>query len=106
MRSVTFGSSGNPEASTGIGGSRVEGAAADDGATVVSVGSEGVGGAGRGRMGAGGRARSTVASKRLRLLLLHGNSSAASLLLQARGRDEAWWGWGLSVFGSFVHFVD
>lgn len=29
-----------------------------------------------------GRGRSTVATKRLRLLLLHGNSSAASLLLQ------------------------
>lgn len=79
-----FGSSGNPGVSTGVGGSRVEGAAADDGATIASVGSEGVGGVGRGRMGAGGRGRSTVASKRLRLLLLHGNSSAASLLLQAR----------------------
>ena len=82
-----FDSSGNPGVSTGLGGPRVEVASADDAATAVSVGSEGVGGAGRGRMGAGGRGRSTVASKRLRLLLLHGNSSAASLLLQARGRE-------------------
>lgn len=42
-----------------------------------------------GRGGVGSRGgRSTVASKRLRLLLLHGNSSAASLLLQVRVRRD------------------
>lgn len=46
----------------------------------------------RGASGIGGyvettgvsRGRSTVATKRLRLLMLHGNSAAASLLLQVR----------------------
>eukprot|EP00752_Nemacystus_decipiens_P013802 g12254.t1 len=57
--------------------------------TAVNDGNDGVfasaggGLGGGGRSGAGSRGgRSTVASKRLRLLLLHGNSSAASLLLQ------------------------
>lgn len=72
--------------STGAGGGKAslgEGNG-DDGVMVGSVG-EGLRGGGRDGLGGGhsrGASRSTVASKRLRLLLLHGNSAAASLLLQ------------------------
>lgn len=42
--------------------------------------------------GGGGRGRSTVATKRLRLLLLHGNSAAASLLLQVKREWDVYLG--------------
>lgn len=79
-------SDGIPEVSSARGESRqgTSGESAMAAESTTSIGGiDGAARAGSGMAGgSGGKGRSTVATKRLRLLLLHGNSAAASLLLQ------------------------